>query len=209
MTKRNKFNKFNYKPIMVKPHYIVQSTIGSTLSHIRSFSSTSVRRMDPITTTILSITVSVDPIVFSLLFMTSLLGFVFLSTFTYTQDFTMGISPPLSFSYLLPLFEVHYEFTRATGDLLHYVQANIHNLNEEQLRMLSFYLPHIVSGGANVSLLLDFWSTVAQPIDVIDDIHALDEDIRSVMNNSVDLLRMVEIRLDIPENVRISSTFFM
>jgi hypothetical protein len=194
---------------MVKPHYIVQSTVGSTLSHTRSFSSTSVRRMDPINTTILSITVSVDPIVFSLLFMTGLLGFVFLSTFTYTQDSAMEISPPLSFSYLLPLFEVHYEFTRSMGDLLHYLHANINNLNEEQLIMLSFYLPHIISGGANVSVLLDFWSTVAQPIDVIDDIHALDEDIRSIMNNSVDLLRMVEIRLDIPENARISSTFLL
>jgi len=29
------------------------------------------------------------------------------------------------------------------------------------------------------------------------------------MDNSVDLLRMVEIRLDIPENERISSTFLM
>jgi hypothetical protein len=112
--------------------------------------------MDPINTTILSITVSLDPIVFSLLFMTCLLGFVFLSTFTYTHDFTMGISPPLTFNFLLPLFELHYEFTRSTGDLLHYVHANIRNLNEEQLRMLSFYLPHIISGGANVSLLLDF-----------------------------------------------------
>jgi hypothetical protein len=48
-----------------------------------------------------------------------------------------------------------------------------------------------------------------QPIDLIDDIHSLDEDIRSIMDNSVDLLRMVEIRLDIPENERISSTFLM
>jgi hypothetical protein len=156
MTKRNKFNKFNYKPIMVKPHYIVQSTVGSTLSHTRSFSSTSVRRMDPISTTILSVTVSLDPIVFSLLFMTGLLGIVFLSTFTFTHDSAMEISPPLSFSFLLPLFELHYEFTRATGDLLHYLHANIDNLNEEQLIMLRFYLPRIISGGANVSVLLDF-----------------------------------------------------
>jgi hypothetical protein len=48
-----------------------------------------------------------------------------------------------------------------------------------------------------------------QPIDSVDDIHSLDEDIRSVMANSVDLLRMVEIRLGIPENERISSTFLM
>lgn len=204
-----KRNKFNYKLIMVKPYYIVQSSVGSTLSYTRSFSSTSVRRMDPINTTILGITSFLDPIVFSLFIMTCMLGIVFLSTFSYTLASTMEISPQLSFNYLLPLYDLHYEFTRSMGDLLHYVHINIDNLNEEQLRMLSFYLPHIIHGGANVSVLVDFWSTVVQPIDFIDDIHSLDEDIRSIMDNSVDLLRMVEIRLDIPENERISSTFLM
>lgn len=194
---------------MVKPHYIVQSSVGSTLSYTRSFSSTSVRRMDPINTTIVGITASIDSIVFSLFLMTCMLGIVFLSTFSYTLASTMEISPPLSFNYLLPLYELHYEFTRSMGDILNYVHINIDNLNEEQLRMLSFYLPHIIYGGANVSVLVDFWSTVVQSIDLIDDIHSLDEDIRSIMDNSVDLLRMVEIRLDIPENERISSTFLM
>jgi hypothetical protein len=148
--KMMKRNKFNYKLIMVKPHYIVQSLVGSTLSYTRSFSSTSVRRMDPINTTIVGITAFFDPIVFSLFIMTCTLGVVFISTFSYTLASTMEISPPLGF------YELHYEFTRSMGDLLSYVHINIGNLNEEQLRMLSFYLPHIIHGGANVSVLLDF-----------------------------------------------------
>jgi hypothetical protein len=151
-----KRNKFNYKPIMLKPHYIVQSSVQSTLSHTRSFSSTSVRRMDPITTTIVGTTASLDPIVFSLFFMKCMLGIVFLSTLSYTLASTTETSPPLNFNYLLPLFELHYECTRSMGDLLHYVHTNIDNLNEEQLRMLSFYLSHIIHGGANVSVLVDF-----------------------------------------------------
>jgi hypothetical protein len=154
--KRNKFNKFNYKPIMVKPHHIVQSSVGSTLSHTRSFSSTSVRRMDPINTTIVGNTAFFDPIVFSLFFMTCMLYIVFFATFSHTLASTMEISPPFSFNYLLPLYELHYEFTRSMGDVLHYVRINIDNLNEEQLRMLSFYLPHTIYGEANVSVLLDF-----------------------------------------------------
>jgi hypothetical protein len=151
-----RINKFNYKSIMVKPHYIVQSLVGSTLSHTRSFSSTSVRRMDPITTTIVGTTAFLDPIVFSLFFMTCMLGIVFLATFSYTIASTMEISPLLSPNYLLPLAELHYEFTRSLGDVLHYIHININNLNEEQLRMLSFYLPHTIYGEANVSVLLDF-----------------------------------------------------
>lgn len=151
-----KRNKFNYKLIMVKPPYILQSSVGSTLSHKRSFSSTSVRRMDPITTTFVGTAPFLDPVVFSLFFVTCMLGIVFCSTISYTLASTVEISPPLSFSYMLPLFELHYEFTRSLGDVLHYVTINIDNLNEEQLRMLSFYLSHTISGGANVSLILDF-----------------------------------------------------
>jgi hypothetical protein len=139
---------------MVKSHYIAKSSVGS--SHTRSFSSTSVRRMDPMTTTIVGTVASLDPIVFSLFFMKCMLGLVFLSTLSYTLASTTEISPSLSFHYLLPLYEVHYEFTRSMGDVLHHIHINIGNLNEEQLRMSSFYLPHIIHGGANVSVLLDF-----------------------------------------------------
>jgi hypothetical protein len=150
------FNKFSYKPIMVKSHYIVQSSVGSTLSHTRSFSSTSVRRMDPINTAIVGTTAFFDPIVFSLFIMTCILGSVFLATYSYTLASSTEISPPVSFNYLLLLFDLHYEFTRSVGDVLHHVHINIGNLNEEQLRMLSFYLPLTIHVEANVSVLLDF-----------------------------------------------------
>jgi hypothetical protein len=44
---------------------------------------------------------------------------------------------------------------------------------------------------------------------MVDDIHSLNEDIISSVSNSVELLRMVEDKLNIPENARVSSTFSM
>jgi hypothetical protein len=113
--------------------------------------------MDPVTTTaIVSTSVCIDPIIFSLFFMTSMLGVVLLATFSYAYASTIGTSPPLSFGYLLPLFELHYEYTRALDDVISDVLLNLNNFNEEQLRMLSFYLPHTIHGATNVHTFLDF-----------------------------------------------------
>jgi hypothetical protein len=88
--------------------------------------------------------------------MTCMLGVVFSATYFHTFTSLMGTSPMLSFSYLLPLYELHYEYTRSLDDVFTYVLINIDNLNEEQLRLLSFYLPHTIHGATNVSVLLDF-----------------------------------------------------
>ena len=147
---------FNREHIILKSNYILRSSVGSTLSHKRFFSTTSVRRMDPINTTIVSNFVSVDPIVFSLFFLTSVLSIVLLATHFYTFSSLIGTAPSYNFNNLLPLFELHYEFTRSLDDVIAHVNNNIDILNENQLRMLNFYLPYIIHGATDVSFLVDF-----------------------------------------------------
>ena len=220
----NSRNKNNIKNPTLNRHPLANSNyIGLNLLSLiklplRSFSTTSIRKADPLSTVVAAFNTPyvssflANPLGGAFILLMGMASTLFFVTMSLPEFFAQDISYAMILQRLEAIFLLYERFILYEQSGIDMLLANINNFSPEILGNFYLSLQELVTVRESLfSILSDFVNSPEMELmegPTVDRANQILEDLRLGGNNLMDLIRNLEDRLNIGENERIPSFWF-